>query len=246
MRAQPLILALTALAAPVLAGCSDDPQEFEPTATPPISALSEPVPWDNATVYFVITDRFYDGDPSNNSSYGRALDGGDEVGTFHGGDLAGLTAKLEEGYFSRLGVSALWITAPYEQIHGWVPGGSGDFKHYPYHGYYARDFTRIDANMGTPDDFTTFVAAAHSRGIRVVLDVVMNHPGYAAIQDLAELPEHHTSSRRMGDLERLERRQRVHRQSCAARIVEVRHLGDAVGAALLEHALQERVALAGR
>jgi alpha-amylase len=141
--------------------------------------------WDNAIVYFVITDRFFDGNPANNGSYGRALDGEDEVGTFHGGDLAGLTAKLEEGYFQRLGVGAIWVTAPYEQVHGWVVGGGGGFRHYAYHGYFALDYTRMDANMGTTDELRTFVDTAHEQGIRVVFDVVMNHPGYATATDLS-------------------------------------------------------------
>lgn len=138
--------------------------------------------WDNATVYFVITDRFFDGDPTNNTSYGREPDGAGEIATFHGGDLRGLTAKLEEGYFDALGVSAIWITAPYEQVHGWITGAG--IKHYAYHGYFALDFTRVDANMGTDDDLRAFVDTAHAQNIRVVLDVVMNHPGYATPADL--------------------------------------------------------------
>ncbi len=64
--------------------------------------------WDNATVYFVITDRFFDGNTANNNSYGREPDGQGEWATFQGGDLAGLTQKLDEGYFEDLGVSAIW------------------------------------------------------------------------------------------------------------------------------------------
>lgn len=171
----------------LLAACGGDgaTPTPAPTPTPTIGeALVAPVSWDNAVVYFVMTDRFLNGDPSNDGSYGRAPDGGDEVGTFHGGDLAGLTTKLEEGWFNRLGVTALWITAPYEQVHGWVPGGSGDFQHYAYHGYYALDFTRLDANMGTEEELQALVATAHAHGIRVILDVVMNHPGYATLTDL--------------------------------------------------------------
>jgi alpha-amylase len=139
-------------------------------------------------VYFAMTDRFYNGDPTNDGSYGRTKDGESEVGTWHGGDLRGLTAKLD--HLSALGVNAVWITSPVEQVHGWVGGGSGDFKHYGYHGYWALDFTRLDANLGTPDDMRAFVRAAHQRGIRVVLDVVMNHPGYATGDDLlAYLPQ---------------------------------------------------------
>ncbi|MFT7622993.1 MAG: alpha-amylase [Myxococcota bacterium] len=143
--------------------------------------------WDNATVYFLIMDRFFDGNPANNQSYGRKPDGGDEVGTFHGGDLKGLTQKLNDGFFQGLGVSAIWITAPYEQIHGWVVGGGGNFKHYSYHGYYPLDWTQLDANFGTESELREFVDTAHSQGIRVVFDVVLNHAGYATSQDLHEL-----------------------------------------------------------
>lgn len=137
---------------------------------------------DNPIVYFLMTDRFANGNPANDNSYGRSADKADEVGTFHGGDLAGITQKLKEGWFSSLGVNAIWITAPYEQIHGWVVGGNKDFKHYSYHGYYALDFTVLDKNMGTPDELRELIATAHKQGIRVLFDVVMNHPGYLDIQ----------------------------------------------------------------
>lgn len=141
--------------------------------------------WDNATVYFVMTDRFYNGNPDNDNSYGRSQDGAQEIATFHGGDLAGLTQKLD--YIESLGVNAIWITSPLEQIHGWVGGGDkGDFKHYGYHGYYHQDWTKLDANMGTEDELRTFIETAHSKGIRVVWDVVMNHTGYATLADMQE------------------------------------------------------------
>ncbi|GIO87860.1 hypothetical protein J25TS5_47920 [Paenibacillus faecis] len=145
--------------------------------------------WENANVYFVITDRFKDGDPSNNNAYGRPTRDatGKNIGTFHGGDLKGLTEKLNEGYFTKLGTNAIWITAPYEQIHGWVGGGTGgDFAHYGYHGYYALDFTMMDKNMGTVEDMREFVDTAHEKGIRVILDVVLNHPGYGTLKDMEE------------------------------------------------------------
>ncbi|WP_432468665.1 alpha-amylase [Agarivorans sp. Z349TD_8] len=139
--------------------------------------------WDSASIYFVITDRFYNGNPTNDNSYGRSKDGQKEIGTFHGGDIAGLTKKLD--YIEDLGINAIWITAPYEQIRGWVGGGmSGDFKHYAYHGYYAQDYTLMDQNMGTAKEFKQFVDQAHQRGIRVVMDIVMNHAGYATLADM--------------------------------------------------------------
>lgn len=141
--------------------------------------------WQGATVYFLVTDRFANGRTDNDRSYGRKPDGQDEIGTFHGGDFAGLTEKLD--YLQQLGVNAVWITPPFEQIHGWVGGGDrGDFRHYGYHGYYGLDFTRLDANFGTEEELRTLIQAAHQRGIRVLFDVVMNHPGYSTLQDMQD------------------------------------------------------------
>lgn len=139
--------------------------------------------WQNATVYFVLTDRFTNGNRANDHSYGRHSDGMQEIGTFHGGDLAGLTEKLD--YLQQLGVNALWISSPLEQIHGWVGGGTkGDFPHYAYHGYYTLDWTKLDANMGTGENLHQLVAEAHKRGIRILFDVVVNHTGYATLADM--------------------------------------------------------------
>jgi glycosidase/chitodextrinase len=145
--------------------------------------------WDNVNAYFVLTDRFKDGNSSNNNSYGRPqVDPvGKNIGTFHGGDIKGLTEKLQEGYFTDLGINAIWITAPYEQVHGWVGGGpDGDFAHYAYHGYYPLDFTMMDRNMGTVEEMRQFVDLAHSQGIRIVMDVVMNHAGYGTVKDMEQ------------------------------------------------------------
>ncbi len=162
--------------------------------------------WNNLTSYFVLTDRFKNGTTDNDNSYGRGLDQSGNAqagldyttnpGTFHGGDLQGLTETVKEGYFTDLGVNAIWITAPYEQIHGFTSGNvNGDsatssnglgFPYYSYHGYWTLDYTNIDANMGTEEDFKEFVTACHERGIRVIMDVVLNHVGYATIKDLED------------------------------------------------------------
>ena len=158
---------------------------FNKVDTPAASAFS----WDNALVYFVIPDRFYNGNTANDNSYGRVqVDAtGKNIGTFHGGDLAGMTQKLNEGYFTNLGINAIWITAPYEQIHGWCGGGSnGDFAHYAYHGYYTLDYTMMDQNMGTIDELRTFVDTAHSMNIRIIFDIVMNHAGYNTLKDMVQ------------------------------------------------------------
>lgn len=142
--------------------------------------------WKNATVYFVFTDRFYNGDTSNDKSYHRQRPQGNvpDYATFHGGDIKGLTEKLD--YLDRLGVDAIWITAPYEQMHGWTGGKDDAFPHYAFHGYYALDWTYMDRNMGTIDEFRNFVTEAHRRGIRVIMDIVLNHTGYSTLDDCVD------------------------------------------------------------
>ena len=147
-----------------------------------VGAAASAFDWRDVTVYNAIVDRFENGDTANDGSYGRHKDGQLEVGTWHGGDWKGVTSKLD--YLADLGVTALWISPIVEQVHGWVQGGSGDFKHYGYHGYYALDFTRLDQSFGTEDDLRALVDGAHQRGIRVLVDMVMNHPGYATGADL--------------------------------------------------------------
>ena len=143
-------------------------------APAPWAAPSKPFVWENATVYFLLTDRFNNGNPGNDHAYGRKDDAAKLRG-FMGGDFAGITAKIKGGYFRDLGVTALWITPPVEQIHGATDEGTG--KSYGFHGYWARDFTAIDANLGTEEELRTLVDTAHANGLRVLFDVVLNHTG---------------------------------------------------------------------
>ena len=151
-----------------------------------------PFSWDNATVYFALTDRFFDGNKENNHSYGRELDASGkenadykkQPSTYHGGDIKGITKKINEGYFNELGVNAIWITSPFEQIHGYYAGQG--FRFYSYHGYYVLDYSNIDGNVGTKEEFKEFVDTAHKHGIRVVMDIVVNHAGYPTLKDMDE------------------------------------------------------------
>lgn len=136
--------------------------------------------WKNATVYFLLTDRFQNGRSDNDLELGRKMDGA-KLRSFMGGDLKGITQKIEEGYFDALGVNAIWMTPIVEQIHSFTDEGTG--KTYGYHGYWARDWTRLDPNFGTEEEFAELVEAAHKRGIRVLMDVVMNHTGPVTAQD---------------------------------------------------------------
>lgn len=130
--------------------------------------------WKNATVYFLLADRFNNGDPGNDLPLKRKKDGA-VLRSFEGGDLKGITQKIEEGYFDKLGVNAIWMTPVVEQIHSSTDEGTG--KTYAYHGYWAKDWTTLDPNFGTEQEFAALVAAAHQRGIRILMDVVINHTG---------------------------------------------------------------------
>lgn len=149
-------------------------------AQTPAAAGTLPFSWDNATVYFLLTDRFNNADPRNDLAYGRKADAA-ELRGYMGGDLAGITAKIREGYFDQLGVDAIWLTPPVEQIHGSTDEGSG--VSYAFHGYWARDFTSVDANLGTAQDMQELVDTAHAHGIHILLDIVMNHVGPVTPQD---------------------------------------------------------------
>ena len=128
-------------------------------------------PWSDDIVYFVLVDRFADGDPSNDANADRKA-----PGTFHGGDLKGLTAHLDE--IASLGATAIWINPLVQQIPGHVD--KVGFPDWAYHGYWADDFSRLDPRFGTEADLVSLVKACHARGIKVLLDVVYNHAGYGS------------------------------------------------------------------
>lgn len=161
------------------------------TVLPLRAQKSDTFAWQNATVYFLITDRFHNGNPSNDQNYGRRNDYGSErlnAATFHGGDFAGILEKAREGYFQKLGVDVVWMTDVYEQIHGWMVGSGSvnDFPHYGYHGYYPLDYTQIDKNYGTIEEFRALVDTLHAQGIRVMMGANLNNPGYPTLLDAVQ------------------------------------------------------------
>ena len=139
-----------------------------------IAKKETPFLWEGANVYFLLTDRFNNGNPDNDLNYDRTNPTGTLRG-FMGGDLAGITQKIDEGYFTELGVNAIWFTPVVEQVHGDTDEGTGNT--YAYHGYWAKDWTRLDPNFGTRKDLETLVKTAHKAGIRILMDVVVNHTG---------------------------------------------------------------------
>ena len=169
----------------VAAGCAQHQEPQTAASAPaPSSALGTAAPvaepaaaigvephseWAEAVLYFVVLDRFADGDASNNAAVDPSA-----KGAFHGGDLAGLTQQLNE--LSELGVTAIWITPVNDNTDGFVTGAG--FPDWAYHGYWADDFNEIDPRFGTEDELKKLVSEAHARGMKVLLDIVYNHPGY--------------------------------------------------------------------
>ena len=133
--------------------------------------------WSGEVLYFVLLDRFADGDSSNNFKVQRANPGG-----YHGGDLKGLTQQLDE--LSDLGVTALWINPVQKQManpmYAQAPAKLGipEFQHFGFHGYWIEDFEAMEPHFGSVADLKHLVDEAHKRGIKVLLDVVYNHSGY--------------------------------------------------------------------
>jgi alpha-amylase len=144
------------------------------------SSGEAPFLWENANIYFLLTDRFNNGDLSNDVNFGRNKETGILRG-FEGGDIKGVIEKIDEGYFDRMGITALWLTPWFEQIHGETDEGTG--KTYGYHGYWISDWTSMDPNFGTEEDLAQLVEEAHAHGIRVVMDVIVNHTGPVTEQD---------------------------------------------------------------
>ena len=152
--------------APEAAG-SPAPEASRPQ--PPIPEGVQPRDWSGDVVYFVLVDRFANGDPGNDVQVDPK-----QKGHFHGGDLRGLLDHLEE--IASLGVTALWLNPVVKNIPGPVYGAG--FPDYGYHGYWADDFHSLDPRFGTEEELRALVEACHLRGMRVLLDVVYNHCGY--------------------------------------------------------------------
>lgn len=134
--------------------------------------------WDEAVVYFMMTDRFFDGNESNNTASGEDTYG-KKPGLYHGGDFAGVTAKLD--YLQDLGVNTIWITPIVENVKGVAVKDEGKEDvpyNAAYHGYWASDFTKLNPTLGTTKEFETMISEAHKRGMRIMVDIVVNHAGY--------------------------------------------------------------------
>lgn len=130
--------------------------------------------WDEARIYFALTDRFYNGDKTNDDPNNKNYDA-DHLETYHGGDFRGLIEKM--AYLKDLGVNTVWITPIVDNIE-WNMREQQNSNQYGYHGYWTKDFTKIDEHLGDLETFKELIDTAHDHGIKLMVDVVLNHSGY--------------------------------------------------------------------
>lgn len=140
----------------------------------PVHAEAPDFDFDEAVIYFLLTDRFNDGDTSNNDPNGENYDV-DHPESYHGGDFRGLIDKLD--YLQELGVNTIWITPIVDNINQDHRHGK-EGSQYGYHGYWAKDFTQIDEHLGDIDTFKELIDAIHDHDMKLMVDVVLNHTGY--------------------------------------------------------------------
>ncbi len=194
---QSVVFLLAALLLLFVVGSSDQVQAADPTD----EQLAKPVVQHNfqkEVLYFLIPDRFWDGNTTNNcggyvtpcvitDTVTNTMKSGylpTDTGFYHGGDLKGLQAKL--GYLQNMGVTAIWVGPIFKNqpTQGDKPGGSGSSG---YHGYWITDFTTVDPHLGTNQDFKDLITAAHAKGIKVFMDIITNHTGDIITHDGADV-----------------------------------------------------------
>ena len=127
--------------------------------------------WEDALIYMIMTDRFVNGNESNDGSPSAAAQGAD----WQGGDFAGVTAMIESGYFADLGVNALWLTPFNTAATGTGKAADGVHDVSAYHGYWPVEARGVDPRLGTPEELHAMMDAAHDAGLRVMMDFVVNH-----------------------------------------------------------------------
>ena len=163
---------------------AEQPTDAVTDADEAMAGTSLRTPLTRERFYFVMADRFANGDPTNDTgglAGGRLETGLDPThkGFFHGGDIAGLADKLD--YIEGMGTTAIWLTPSFKNR---PVQGSGDQASAGYHGYWVTDFTRIDPHFGTNAELEAFIDRAHERGIKVFFDIITNHT--ADVIDYAE------------------------------------------------------------
>lgn len=151
--------------------------------------------WDEARIYFLLTDRFSDGDKSNNNLYGESYSK-ENPGAYYGGDFQGIIDKLD--YLKELGINTIWISPIVDNIDYGLPTDK-NISYYAYHGYWAKNFEETEKQFGDLETFKKLIDEAHDRGIKIMVDVVLNHAGYGLKEtdEFYDIPGYPTYEDRM-------------------------------------------------
>lgn len=176
----PRYLTFVAIAIVLIAACSKNDPKWGPRLDPKASKISKIEPknidWKKEVIYFLLVDRFADGNPSNNAipgkpnshkKYVHGISNSEDLKTYQGGDMAGTIKKLD--YLKNLGISAIWLSPVFDNINAEFIGGW-----WPYHGYHPYDFYSVEDRFGDLSTLKKLVDEAHKRDLKVILDMVYN------------------------------------------------------------------------
>lgn len=142
------------------------------------SDVSNKVDYSQDVIYQIVTDRFHDGDPTNNPSGSIYSSDCSDLHKYCGGDWQGIIDKIEDGYLTGLGITALWISQPVENVYALHPNG-----YTSYHGYWARDYKKTNPFYGDFSDFDRLIDTAHQHNIKIIIDFTPNHSSPALETD---------------------------------------------------------------
>ncbi|UHA74963.1 alpha-amylase family glycosyl hydrolase [Paenibacillus sp. 481] len=152
-----------------------------PVQAAPDTAVTNTANFSTDVIYQIVTDRFHDGNPSNNPA-GASFDGTcSNLKLYCGGDWQGIIDKINDGYFTGMGVTALWISQPVENIFTAI--NYSGINNTSYHGYWARDFKKPNPAFGSLSEFQQLIATAHAKHIKVIIDFAPNHTSPAMETD---------------------------------------------------------------
>ncbi|UTR08279.1 alpha-amylase family glycosyl hydrolase [Alkalihalobacillus sp. LMS6] len=132
--------------------------------------VTNKVNYSQDVIYQIVTDRFSDGNPANNPSGAIFSQTCSDLHKYCGGDWQGIINKMNDGYLTELGITAIWISQPVENVHALHPSG-----YTSYHGYWARDYKKTNPYYGSFADFDRLIQTAHSKGIKIIMDFTPNH-----------------------------------------------------------------------
>ncbi|MBY9078686.1 IPT/TIG domain-containing protein [Paenibacillus sp. HN-1] len=152
-----------------------------PAWASPDTSVSNKLDYSTDVIYQIVTDRFSDGDSSNNPTGSAFSSDHSNLKLYFGGDWKGITNKINDGYLTDMGVTAIWISQPVENITS-VINYSG-VNNTAYHGYWARDFKKTNTAFGSFSDFQTLIDTAHSHNLKVIIDFAPNHTSPASSTD---------------------------------------------------------------